>query len=256
KYANVIEDLYKYADTMLGKVLEKIDDKTLLFVMSDHGFKPFIRGINLNSWLYKNGYLSVKNGDLSQEYLQNIDWAHTKAYSIGLAGIYLNIAGREKQGIIKKSEVEQVKNEIINKLSGLKDPDSDKTAINKLYNSSKIYKGPYCADAPDLIVGYNTGYRVSWDAAIGKVTEKVFEDNTKNWSGDHGVDPEIVRGILFSNYKIKDDDPNIMDFAPTILSLFGLVPPAFMDGKVLSIPELTDKKKVTGKDKNKAPKEN
>lgn len=256
KYANVIEDLYNYADTMLGTVLEKIDDKTLLFVMSDHGFKPFIRGINLNSWLYKNGYLSVKNGDLSQEYLQNIDWAHTKAYSIGLAGIYLNIAGREKQGIIKKSEQEQVKNEIINKLSGLKDPDSGKTAINKLYNSSKIYKGPYCADAPDLIVGYNTGYRVSWDAAIGKVTDIVFEDNTKNWSGDHGVDPEIVRGILFSNYEIKNDDPNIMDFAPTILSLFGLTPPAFMDGKVLSIPELTDKKKISGKDKNKAPKEN
>jgi len=129
----------------------------------------------------------------------------------------------------------------MNKLSGLKDPDSGKTAINKLYNSNNIYDGPYRANAPDLIVGYNEGYRISWDAAIGKVNNTVFENNTKNWSGDHGVDPEIVRGILLSNYEIKNSDPNIIDFAPTILSLFGITPPLFIDGKILTIPHLINK---------------
>ncbi|MFO7891077.1 MAG: alkaline phosphatase family protein [bacterium] len=239
KYAHVIEDLYKYADTMLGSVLEKIDNQTLLFVMSDHGFKPFIRGVNLNSWLYKNGYLVLKNGNFSGEYLQNVDWSKTKAYALGLAGMYLNIKGRERNGIVKPGkEEEHLKNELINKLSGLKDTDNGKTAINTLYNSSNIYNGPYRADAPDMIVGYNEGYRTSWDAAIGKTSDMVFEDNTKNWSGDHGVDPEIVRGILLSNYEIKNNDPNIMDFAPTILSLFGITPPLFIDGKILSIPKL------------------
>lgn len=254
QYAHVIEDLYKYADKMLGTVLEKINVKnTLLFVMSDHGFKPFVRGINLNTWLYENGYLALKNGDLSGEYLQNIDWSKTKAYAIGLAGMYLNIKGREKQGIIEPGEEEQqVKTEIITKLSGLKDPDNGKTAINKMYNSSDIYKGPYRTNAPDMIAGYNEGYRISWDAAIGKITETVFEDNTKNWSGDHGVDPAIVPGILFSNYKIENDDPNIIDLAPTILSLFGITPPSFIDGKILSIPQLFDQKKDKESDKSKA----
>lgn len=242
KYAHVIEDLYKYADTMLGSVLEKIDDQTLLFVMSDHGFKPFIRGINLNSWLFKNGYLSVKNGDFSAEYLQNVDWSKTKAYALGLAGLYLNVKEREKNGIVKPGKEEkQLKEELMNKLSGLKDPDSGKTAINKLYDSSNIYSGPYQNDAPDMIVGYNTGYRTSWDAAIGKTSDQIFEDNTKNWSGDHGVDPEIVRGILLSNFEIKNSDPNIIDFAPTILSLFGITPPSFIDGKILTIPRLFNK---------------
>jgi len=242
KYAHVIEDLYKYADTMLGSVLKKIDEQTLLFVMSDHGFKLFIRGINLNSWLYKNGYLAVKDDDFSGEYLQNVDWSKTKAYALGLAGMYLNIEGREINGIVKPGEeAKQLKNELMNKLSGLKDPDSGKTAINKLYNSNNIYDGPYRANAPDLIVGYNEGYRISWDAAIGKVNNTVFENNTKNWSGDHGVDPEIVRGILLSNYEIKNSDPNIIDFAPTILSLFGITPPLFIDGKILTIPHLINK---------------
>jgi len=242
KYAHVIEDLYKYADTMLGSVLKELDHKTLLFVMSDHGFKPFIRGINLNSWLYKNGYLAIKNDDFSGEYLQNVDWSRTKAYALGLAGMYLNIEGREKNGIVKPgTEEKQLKEELINKLSGLKDPDNGITAINKIYDSSNIYNGPYQDEAPDMIVGYNTGYRTSWDAAIGKTNEMVFEDNTKNWSGDHGVDPEIVRGILLSNYGIKNSDPNIIDFAPTILSLFGITPPSFIDGKILSIPKLFNK---------------
>jgi len=252
KYAHVIEDLYKYADTMLDSVLEQIDDQTLLFVMSDHGFKLFIRGINLNSWLYKNGYLAVKNGDLSGEYLQNVDWSQTKAYALGLAGMYLNIEGREKHGIVKSGkEAEQLKNELIKKLSGLKDPDNGKTAINKLYNSSNIYNGPYRANAPDMIVGYNEGYRISWDAAIGKMSNIVFEDNTKNWSGDHGVDPEIVRGILLSNYEIKTSDPNIIDFAPTILSLFGITPPSFIDGKILIIPTLFHKNNDRNNHKSK-----
>ena len=86
-------------------------------------------------------------------------------------------------------------------------------------------------NAPDFIVGYNTGYRVSWDCATGMVSGPIFEDNTKAWSGDHGVDPRQVPGVLFCNHKVDDEDPELIDIAPTALELFGIKPPDHMDGK-------------------------
>ena len=87
--------------------------------------------------------------------------------------------------------------------------------------------------APDIIAGYNVGYRVSWDAVIGKCSEGVFSDNTKAWSGDHCIHPDLVPGVLFNNRKLNLDSPEIVDLAPTTLELFGLRKPGYMDGKSL-----------------------
>jgi len=241
EYKHVIPELYQKADQLLGEVLEEISDDTVLFVISDHGFKSFVRGINLNSWLHQNGYLTLKNGDFSAEYFQNVDWSKTRAYAVGLAGIYLNVKGREKHGVVAPGEeYQRVKEEIISKLNGLPDPLSRKTSINEVYDSKSIYTGAYVDEAPDLIIGYNDGYRISWDAAIGRTTEEVFEDNTKCWSGDHGIDPSLVPGVLFSNYKIEGENLSIADIAPTILHLFGIQPPGYMDGKPMKVERLID----------------
>jgi hypothetical protein len=93
-----------------------------------------------------------------------------------------------------------------------------------------LYRGPYLDAAPDLIIGYNEGYRTSWDAAVGRVTAQVIEDNPKAWSGDHCVDPLLVPGVLFCNRSIDAVDPGIEDMAPTALWLFGVTPPAWMEG--------------------------
>ena len=103
--------------------------------------------------------------------------------------------------------------------------------IGKVSLTDPIKK--YVPDAPDFIVGYSEGYRTSWEAAVGKVSAKVIEDNPKAWSGDHAVDPHLVPGVLFCNRKVESVDPGIEDLAPTALSLFGLTPPAWMDGKAL-----------------------
>ena len=245
KYAGIIEDLYQRADDLLGRVMEHIDNDDVIFVMSDHGFKAFVRGINLNSWLHQNGYLVLNDGDFSKDYFQNVNWEKTKAYAVGLAGIYLNVKGREKMGIVHPGkEAQALKAEIIGKLSGLKDPDSNTTAINSVFDSNSIYSGPYANEAPDMIVGYNDGYRVSWDAAVGKTTKDVFEDNTKNWSGDHGLDPRLVHGVLFCNQAIEQENPNIADIGPTALTLFGVQVPSYMDGKPLRMPGFEDKAKA------------
>lgn len=236
KYA--IRNVYQSMDAILGKVLNTIPKDTFLLVMSDHGFKSFRRGININSWLYQNGYLSIKQESDKTDYLQNVDWSQTRAYAIGLAGIYINRQGREKHGIVAPEQVNSLKQELQEKLGGLIDPKTGERAIAQIYDVEAINKGPYAAEAPDLVVGYNPGYRISWDGAVGMTTETIFEDNLKAWSGDHGIDPEQVPGVLFSNYKMVETSPHIMDIAPTVLNMFGIQPPLYMDGQVLHLTEL------------------
>jgi len=233
-YGGIIEDLYSRADVLVGKAMAYTDDQTVLFVLSDHGFTSFERGVNLNAWLYQNGYLALKEGAQGRDYLRDVDWSRTRAYTFGLAGVYINQKGREAQGIVARgAEAAALKKELAEKLSGLKDEEFNRVAIRQAWPSDSVYKGPYLDAAPDLIIGYTDGYRASWDAAVGKVTAAVFDDNKKAWSGDHCVDPHLVPGVLFSNRKIDAEDPGIEDMAPTALELFGIKVPSHMEGKAV-----------------------
>jgi predicted AlkP superfamily phosphohydrolase/phosphomutase len=233
--AKVIEDLYKKMDELVGKVIEKTDEKDVLIIMSDHGFKSFRRGVNLNSWLYRKGYLSLKEGkNESEEWFKDVDWDRTKAYALGLGGVYINQKGREAKGTIHTGdEARALKRELIRELDGLKDEEKNAVSINKVFDRDELPSGPYKDNCPDLIVGYNEGYRISWDSVTGKVNNTLFEDNIKAWSGDHCIDPRIVPGILFCSKKINTNNPSIMDIAPTALELFGLQVPSHMDGVAL-----------------------
>ena len=232
-YKRTIEELYQRMDGIAGMALQHADPDTVVFVLSDHGFCSFRRGINLNAWLRDNGYLVMEDGGLeSGRYFKGVDWSRTRAYTLGLGGLYLNLKGREAGGIVRPgAEAEALKQELIEKLTGLRDEERDAIGIRTAYSSAALYRGPYLAEAPDLIIGYNDGYRTSWDAAVGKVTAHVFEDNDKAWSGDHSVDPLLVPGVLFSNRKIQATDPGIEDMAPTVLELFGVERPAWMEGR-------------------------
>ena len=232
-FGQTIEDLYQRMDRLVGIAASHVDEQTVLFVLSDHGFCSFRRGVNLNTWLRQNGYLALENDAVeSGPYFKGVDWSRTRAYTLGLGGLYLNLQGREAQGCVQPgAEADALRQELIGKLSHLVDEERHAIGIREVYATSALYKGPYLAEAPDLIVGYNEGYRTSWDAAVGKVSAHVFEDNRKAWSGDHSVDPLLVPGVLFSNRKIDAEDPGIEDMAPTALALFGLDPPAWMEGK-------------------------
>lgn len=111
------------------------------------------------------------------------------------------------------------------------DEETGKLAIRRVVDTESAVSGPYTYDAPDLLIGYDAGYRNSWSCAPGRVTEKVFEDNTKHWSGDHCVAPEVVPAVLFVNRKINTETPDIKDIAPTVLKLFGVDIPRYMKGK-------------------------
>ncbi len=238
KLAKAIPEHYARIDTMIGRVMARCNDAdTVLMVLSDHGAKSFRRGVDMNRWLIENGYMALKeDADPKAKYLARVDWSKTRVYASGLAGIYLNIQGREAQGIVEPGEeASKLRDELCQKLGGLKDPETGETAILRVFNSLKFYQGPYRTEAPDLMIGYNEGYRVSWEAAIGDITDRVFHDNTKAWSADHCLDPAIVPGMFFCNRQVEAENLRIMDLAPTTLQLFGVDVPAYMDGKAAKI---------------------
>jgi predicted AlkP superfamily phosphohydrolase/phosphomutase len=234
-YRHVIEELYQRMDELLGRLMKKLDEKTVLIVISDHGFAPFRRGVNFNTWLFQNGYLFLKQGKLtSGEWFADVDWQHTKAYSLGLTGLFINKKGRESQGIVgEDTEFRELKRELIAKLTGLVDGETGEVAIREVVDTEAMFSGPYLDNGPDLLIGCNSGYRTSWECATGRVTAAVFDDNTKRWSGDHCIDPKLVPGIFFCNRAINGKAPDIRDIAPTVLKLFGVEIPPYMEGKPL-----------------------
>ncbi|MCS6952972.1 MAG: alkaline phosphatase family protein [Bryobacterales bacterium] len=232
RFAHVIDEMYQRMDQLVGETLRYVDDDTVLFVLSDHGFCSFRRAVNLNTWLWRHGYLVVKPEASLGPYFQGVDWSRTRAYCLGLGGLYLNLRGREACGVVSPGEeAERLKAELIEKLTGLRDDETGQLAIRQVYAASDLYTGPYLEAAPDLIVGYNEGYRIAWEAAVGHVGAEIFTDNRKAWSGDHCVDPHLVPGVLFSNRPIHAPSPGIEDMAPTALELFGLQPPSWMEGR-------------------------
>ena len=234
-HRDAIRELYRHNDAMVGRVRERMRDGDVLMVISDHGFSSFRRGVNLNQWLLREGYLTLKPGtDGSTEWLRDVDWTATRAYALGLTGMFLNLHGREANGIVAPgADAAALKAEIMAKLRNLADTDKAAVGVNEAFDTTALYSGPYLENAPDLIIGYNAGYRTSWDCATGMVSGPVFEDNLKPWSGDHCIDPRLVPGVFFCNRPVTTKEPSLIDIAPTALRLFGIDPPPYMDGRPL-----------------------
>ncbi|MDD5557224.1 MAG: alkaline phosphatase family protein [bacterium] len=232
----VIEDLYRRMDALVGRLRERLGPRDLLLILSDHGFKLFSRGFNLNSWLVRNGYLVLRDGAaVCGEWFEGVDWSRTRAYALGLAGLFLNRRGREPRGIVERGDAAALKAELSGKLAGLVDGEKGATAIAAVYDAAEIYSGPYAAEGPDLIIGYAPGWRVSWESVTGRATEEIFIDNEKAWSADHCIDHRFVPGVFFCSGRIASSSPHLRDIAPTVLDLFGVAPPASMDGAPLGV---------------------
>ncbi len=229
RHAGAIEEMYRRMDQLVGETLRHVDSKTALFVISDHGFKTFQRGVNLNAWLEREGLLVTKNGAGPGEYLSAIDWSRTRAYALGLGGIFINLKGRERLGIVEAAEANALKRRIGEGLCALED--GGVRCIRRVVDVAAEWNGPYRETGPDLIPGYEVGYRVSWDCAKGAVRPELFEDNTKRWSGDHCMDSDVVPGVLFTNVPLVDHNARLIDMGPTVLDLFGVGVPAYMTGR-------------------------
>jgi len=242
-HKDAIADIYREADALVGRTMEKMGKKDVLMAISDHGFKTFQRGVNLNAWFRDNGYLFLKTDpsegplpvipDGERYEVSDVDWPRTRAYTNGLAGFWLNIKGRESQGCVEPEDAGALRRELVDALTGLQDEDRNCEAITQVWAAEDVYSGPYRGNSPDAIVGYKIGYRADWDAAVGAVSGQTLSDNTRSWSGDHCMDPRQVPGIIFSSRNFPEPKPALVDMAPTILDLLGVSAPAHMSGRSL-----------------------
>lgn len=231
KYHRVIEELYTRVDAALGKVMKALGEDATIIVMSDHGFGNFRRGFGLNAWLKAEGYLVC--GKLGVE---DADWSKTRAYGLGLNGLYVNQKGREQAGIVEDGkERDALLAELAEKLLAVRDPENGRPVVRTVYRCDQVYAGPHARSdiTPDLIVGYDRDYRASWNTCLGGLDRDVVVNNNKPWSADHCIAHDLVPGILLSNQKILKEGAALVDLAPTILGEFGVATPAGMTGRDL-----------------------
>lgn len=236
-FEQVIEEHYRRCDGIVGRVLEQVGDDTLLIVLSDHGFNSFRRGVHLNSWLHQEGYLALEPGvqpvEAPGEFLKHVDWAGTRAYALGLGGIYLNVRGREAEGTVPPAEAAALARELAGRLTGLRDSATGAIAVRAAVTREQVYSGAYAAESPDVVALFGDGYRVSWATALGGVPHGIIEDNVKRWSGDHIVDPMLVPGVLFMNRAFAGERARLIDLAPTVLAALGVPRTPVMEGESL-----------------------
>jgi predicted AlkP superfamily phosphohydrolase/phosphomutase len=228
-----VKYFYTSLDDVVRQALEKADSNTTIFILSDHGFAPFKREFHLNTWLLENGYMALKEPEkrLEGEFFKNVDWEKTRAFGLGINGLYINVRDREKFGNVLKSEAKLLKQELASKLAEVRDPLNNEAFITKAYDSQEIYRGNFKEMAPDLVLGFTSGYRTSDISVLGSFAKEVVSDRTDKWAGDHCIDPAVVPGVFMSNRDCSTDKKAIWDVAPTILKAFGIETPPEMEGR-------------------------
>jgi predicted AlkP superfamily phosphohydrolase/phosphomutase len=245
KWSGTLLAAYQLMDSIVGDAMKAAEkNHAALIVLSDHGFASFRKSVNYNTWLVINGYMTLKTGVQVKErnvemlfdqgqFWENVDWSRTRAYAMGLGEMYVNLKGREAQGIVNPgAEYDALKTELKQKLVTMQDPEDGNYPVRRVLAREEVYRQFDPNMIPDLFVTNNDGYRVSWQTSLGGIPKALIEPNKQAWSGDHcSVDPEIVKGIFFYNHKLATTrPPYIGDVYPTVLGLLDVPPPYQLDG--------------------------
>jgi predicted AlkP superfamily phosphohydrolase/phosphomutase len=245
RFGDSIERVYRKCDEFVGEVMQRVGNDVPIVIVSDHGFHSFRQSVNLNTWLVQEGFMALEGqapGDKKLHDLfgggtfwENVDWAHTKAYAMGLGQIYLNLKGREGHGIVSPgADASAVEDAIIGRLLTLTDPKTGARIVDAVYKADDVYSGPYLKNAAELQVGLAEGYRVSWQATLGGSPPGIVYPNMKKWSGDHGAfDYKQTAGTLIATLPVVNGITRIIDIAPSVLKYFGVTIPPDIDGKVI-----------------------
>lgn len=233
RFGFITDEMYRKFDRVLGKALQAVGPDVPVLAMSDHGFAPFRREVNVNNWLAAQGYLKLAGSDPGASIFDAADWGASRAYALGLNGLYLNLAGRESSGIVTAGEKRRLLEEIKAGLEALTDPKDGAQVVTCAYLSEDHFSKDFIDRAPDIILGFNRGYRISDDSALGTLSREVISDNLGWWSGDHCVDPLKVPATFLSSFKVQKQVPDMQDIAPTILKYFGIATPGSMKGRAI-----------------------
>ncbi len=206
--------IYKEADRILGETVSRMGPDDRLIVLSDHGFAPFRWAVNLNRWLADEGLLVLKDSAATSSVgFREVDWTRSKAYAIGLNSVYINRSGREARGIVGENEAGQIKRQIMQRLPAVVDENNGSQIVAEVFDGALLYPGNGNGDAPDLVIGYQPGYRASWQTTLGGIPTNLIELNARKWSGDHCIFPDAVPGVLFTSFHPQRAITEIVDIA-------------------------------------------
>jgi predicted AlkP superfamily phosphohydrolase/phosphomutase len=235
-YASAIDDHYERMDQLLGRAVDGLQRDGLppaeILVISDHGFAPYTRSVNLNRWLANQGFLSLADVTAATANLlepADIDWSRTRAYALGLNAIYLNLQDRESHGIVAADEVQGLRQDIATALAELRDPTDGSPVVQQVYQLTPSASVAHLA--PDMLIGYARGYRSSGGSAIGRLDSAWISDNLSAWSGDHCMAAEVVPGVLVASRPFAATTPALWDIPVSILDYYDVAPPAGTAGR-------------------------
>ena len=233
-YENAIFDYHRHLDCLMARLLERADEDTVVLVVSDHGARAMEGGIRLNEWLRREGLLRMLQEPDGVSSLQEagVDWAETTAWGEGgyYGRVFLNVSGREPQGIVPPGEVERVRDELAVRLEAIPGPDGAPLGT-RVYRPEELYE-EVNGIAPDLLVFFGD---LAW-RAVGTVGGgnglHTFENDTGPDGANHAQDglliiagPGIEPGPA--------DGMHLLDVAPTVLELLGIEPLPSMRGRSL-----------------------
>jgi predicted AlkP superfamily phosphohydrolase/phosphomutase len=281
-----VREYFELLDTYIADLLNDSGEESTVFVLSDHGFGPFLKDFDLNNWLAKEGFLNYTSGSRTNrnkpsqylkriarglgvsrkslvskfgnridvyKYLEkvrshnvNIDWQRTKAFCFSSHFIYINLKGRERNGIVNPDkEYHNVIDDIIDKLYSLKDPETGNYVVEEAKPTAEVYHGIHLQNAPDIIITkyHNAGY-IGLERIFRKQSDNdIFVKTARYQTGVHRLDGFFIcRGNNIMQNK-RVDDANIVDLLPTILSVNDCHIPDDIDGKILtSVFKMIDEK--------------
>jgi len=236
-YKNAIHDYYVYLDQRVGELLEFCGDKTAVLVVSDHGARPLMGGICLNEWLIAEGYLVLKATPATPTPLDEVevDWSCTKAWGAGgyYGRVFLNVQGREPQGVISLTEYEQERSRLAEKLAAIPAPDGQ-PLNTRVFKPQQIYQ-KVRGIAPDLIAYFD---ELAW-RSVGTVGGNAL------YTADNDTGPDDANHAQYGLMIFYDperptqgkfiENAQIYDILPTLLHRYQLVPPPNLRGKVLPV---------------------
>jgi predicted AlkP superfamily phosphohydrolase/phosphomutase len=236
-YKQAIHDYYVHVDGRVGELLSQCSEDTAVLVVSDHGARPLMGGICLNEWLIQSGYLVLKEMPSEPTSLDDVevDWSRTQAWGAGgyYGRVFLNVQGREPQGIVPLAEYEEVRSQLAEKLAVIPGPDGQ-PLHNHIYKPQQIYQRVR-GIAPDLIAYFDD---LAW-RSVGTV------GNSALYTTDNDTGPDDANHARYGLMIYCDpqrpaggevlENAQIYDILPTLLHRYQIAPPANLRGKVLPV---------------------
>lgn len=235
KYVQAIHDYYCYLDDEIGKLLALLDDQTVVLVVSDHGIRKMEGGICINEWLIREGYLTLQETpkEITPFAKTKVDWARTRAWGEGgyYGRLYLNVKGREPEGVIHPDAYEEVRDELIARIEAIRD-ENGRLLGSRVMKPQGMYKS-VGGIPPDLLVYFgDLGWRSV--GSLGHHSVYTYENDTGPDDANHDHHGIFIMRDPSRSLAGSRDGLQLMDVAPTVLDRFGMAVPKDMQGKIIT----------------------